>query len=85
MHRIFFRSHGYRDYKRLPHDIRESLDYIFRGMFRENPLSKTLDVKKLNMPFSGYRLRFGSYRMLFTIEKDSIQIYSIKHRKDAYK
>lgn len=85
MYRIFFKSSGYRDYKHLPRDVGTVLNKVFHGTFCENPLSKTLDIKKLNVPFAGYRLRVGCYRLLFTIEKDSIQIYSIKHRKDAYR
>lgn len=85
MFRIFFASQSYRHYKKLSRDVQETLDGIFAGPFRDNPLSKALDVKKLNTPFEGYRLRFGSYRMLFTVEKDVITVYSIQHRKDAYR
>ncbi len=33
----------------------------------------------------GYRIRIGSYRVLYTIEEKEIEIYSVTHRKDAYK
>lgn len=32
-----------------------------------------------------YRLRVGNYRVLFEIEKKIINIYRIRHRKQAYK
>lgn len=43
------------------------------------------DIKKLKTPFEGYRVRAGDYRILFTLESRSITIYSIAHRKDAYR
>ncbi len=40
---------------------------------------------KLKTPFPGYRLRVGDYRILFTVEKRDVTIYSIAHRKDVYR
>ena len=42
------------------------------------------DVKKLTNFTPEYRLRIGDYRVLFEIEDDSIIIYRIRHRKEAY-
>jgi len=42
------------------------------------------DVKKLTNFTPEYRLRVGSYRVLFEIEGNKILIYRIKHRKEAY-
>jgi len=42
------------------------------------------DVKKLTDFTPEYRLRVGAYRVLFEIENDTIIIYRIVHRKDAY-
>ncbi len=35
----------------------------------------------------GYRIRVGNYRILFEIDdsKKNVKIYSVKHRKDAYR
>ena len=42
-------------------------------------------VKALTGEYAGdYRLRAGSYRILFSVEGDTAQIYSIKHRRDVY-
>jgi len=43
------------------------------------------DIKKLTSYTHEYRLRVGSYRILFEIEDDKIIIYKIKHRKESYK
>ena len=42
------------------------------------------DVKKLTARTHEYRLRVGSLRILFTIEKDLISVYAVRDRKDAY-
>jgi mRNA interferase RelE/StbE len=43
------------------------------------------DVKKLAGQEGRYRLRVGSYRLLFTLEKDLIFLHVVKDRKDAYR
>jgi mRNA interferase RelE/StbE len=42
------------------------------------------DVKKLAGRTQEYRLRVGSFRVLFLLERDLITVYAIKDRKDAY-
>jgi mRNA-degrading endonuclease RelE of RelBE toxin-antitoxin system len=42
------------------------------------------DVTKLKTPGNRYRLRVGSYRVLFTLASDAIQVYAVKDRKEAY-
>jgi mRNA interferase RelE/StbE len=43
------------------------------------------DVKKLVNHVPEYRLRVGSWRVLFEIEKDTIVIARILDRKEAYR
>lgn len=43
------------------------------------------DVKKLGGQTGKYRLRVGSYRVLFTLENDLIFVHLVKDRKDAYR
>ena len=42
------------------------------------------DVKKLGGQEGRYRLRVGSNRVLFSLEKDTIIVHGVKDRKDAY-
>ena len=42
------------------------------------------EVKKLTAKTHGYRLRVGSLRVLFTLEKDLISVYAVRDRKQAY-
>jgi len=49
--------------------------------------SRTADVKKLKAPFTGFRLRCGDYRVFFDLKEDetTMEISSVRHRKDAYR
>ena len=47
----------------------------------ENPFSK--DIKKLKGS-NDFRLRVGDYRIIFSIEKKTIQILKVGHRKNIY-
>lgn len=85
MYRIFLVSSADRDYRKLPKPVRATIDALFEGEFRREPLSRDLDIKKLRLPFQGFRVRTGSYRILFTLVEDRIEVYSIRHRKDAYR
>lgn len=42
------------------------------------------DVKKLAARTHEYRLRIGSFRVLFMLEGDLISVYAVKDRKEAY-
>jgi mRNA-degrading endonuclease RelE of RelBE toxin-antitoxin system len=42
-------------------------------------------VKKLAGQEGKYRLRVGSFRVLFTLEKNLIFVHVVKDRKDAYR
>ena len=42
------------------------------------------DVLKLRDKGNRYRLRIGTYRVLFVLAGDMIQVYVVKDRKKAY-
>jgi mRNA interferase RelE/StbE len=42
------------------------------------------DVKKLTNHNPEYRMRSGSYRILFEVEGDKIVVYRVLHRKEVY-
>jgi mRNA interferase RelE/StbE len=43
------------------------------------------DVKRLTNFTREYRLRIGDFRVLFEIERETIIIYRIRHRREAYR
>jgi mRNA interferase RelE/StbE len=42
------------------------------------------DIAKLRDKENRYRLRIGTYRVLFVLAGDVIQVYAVKDRKEAY-
>ena len=42
------------------------------------------DVMKLKAHSNRYRLRVGSYRVLFVLAGERIEVYAVKDRKEAY-
>jgi mRNA interferase RelE/StbE len=42
------------------------------------------DVKRLTAFTPEYRLRIGDYRVLFEVVDDSVIVYRVKQRRDAY-
>ena len=44
------------------------------------------DVKHLNPPLTGFRLRCGDYRLFFKpVDKFGIEITAVAHRREAYR
>ena len=74
-----------REYKRLPTGVQERVQALLDGDFRIDPLVPQFKARKVQVPFTGYRLRLGDYRLLFDLGDDMIIVYRIRHRKDAYK
>jgi mRNA interferase RelE/StbE len=64
----------------LPEDIRHQIGY------RLHRLQQNFDgdVKKLKGSKNDYRLRVGTYRVLFEVEGKRIVVYTVGQRKDIY-
>ncbi len=83
MYRIELRRAAIKDLQDLPADyarlIAKHID-----MLEQNP--RPPDSKKLKGD-AGYSLRVGTYRLLYDIDdkEQSITIYRIKHRREAYR
>lgn len=82
---ILLTSAAQRDYKRLPRNVQQAVKELLDGDFHTNPLAPQFNARKVKVPFTGYRMRLGSYRILFELGKCTIIVYRIRHRKDAYK
>ena len=81
IYRVAFKPRAIRDLKDLPESEKR------RIMVKIEDLRGGLigDVKKLASFTPDYRLRVGDYRVLFEIEEQSVVIYRILHRKEAYR
>jgi mRNA interferase RelE/StbE len=64
----------------LPDDIRRQIGYRLHVLQQDFEG----DVKKLKGSKNEYRLRVGSYRVLFELEGKRIMVYTIGLRKDIY-
>jgi mRNA interferase RelE/StbE len=85
MARIILTPAAEREYKRLPSEVRIRVTELFDGDFRVDPFNSRFHTRKVQEPFTGYRLRLGDYRVLFEFGGGTILVYRIRHRKDAYK
>ncbi|MCB2263557.1 MAG: type II toxin-antitoxin system RelE/ParE family toxin [Candidatus Thiosymbion ectosymbiont of Robbea hypermnestra] len=82
MHQVHLKPQAVKDLRHLPQqEARRIADALER---LEEDLSG--DIKKLTNFTPEYRLRVGSYRILFEVEKQSyIVVYRILHRRKAYR
>lgn len=85
MARIILTPAAEREYKRLPKDVQQMVQKLFDGDFSTDPFAPSFNVRKVQEPFTGYRLRLRDYRVLFEFEEEIILVYRIRHRKDAYR
>ena len=79
-YRIEFGDEAIAQLRGLAKDLRRNIG------FRLDQLQNDLagDVKKLKGGENEYRLRVGSHRVLFALEKDLIFVYAVRDRKEAY-
>jgi len=79
-YRLEIKDEAREQLRALPKEHRRKIGY------RLDPMQTDLagDVKKLAARTQEYRLRVGSFRVLFMLEGDLIVVYSIKDRKQAY-
>ncbi len=56
-------------------------------ILQHNPFSEILSIKKLNFESDYYRVRIGTYRVIYEIIQRNLVIHVIKigHRKDVYR
>ncbi len=82
-YKVEIKKSAVKEIERLPKkDIKPVLEKI--GALSENP--RPHDCKKLSAQ-EKYRIRCGSYRILYSIEDDILIVYVVKvgHRKDVYR
>ena len=80
VYQIEFKPRALKDLRAI--DKGEARRVIKKIKLMENDLSG--DVKRLTNFTPEYRLRVGSYRVLFEVEGEKVVIYRVRHRKDVY-
>jgi len=80
MYKIEWKEHAIKDIEKfegtMARRVIKKVDEL-----SENPFSK--DIKRLKGS-KDFRLRVGDYRVIFSIDQDSIQILKVGHRKNVY-
>jgi len=79
-YKIIWDENAYEELNKLEFSIINRMQKKINEL-SENPYSK--DIKRLK-GMEAYRLRVGDYRILFEIEKDTILILKVGHRKNIY-
>jgi mRNA interferase RelE/StbE len=82
-YKIFFKNSVWKDFKQIPDkDLTKILAYI--ESLGDNP--RQTGCKKLSGQ-EKYRLRYGNYRILYSIQDDELTIWIVKvgHRKSVYR
>ena len=80
IYQIEFKPRALKDLRAI--DKGEARRVIEKVEALENDLAG--DIKRLTDFTPEYRLRVGSYRVLFEVEGVKVVIYRVRHRKDAY-
>ena len=79
-YQLLLKIEAERDLTRLSRDVARRIIAKIERM--RNDLAG--DVKRLVHYTPGFRLRVGDWRVLFDIEDDTITIWRVVHRSDAY-
>ena len=79
-YRIEIKEEARRQLRALPRELRRNIGPRLDAL--QNDLAG--DMKKLSAKTAEYRLRVGGFRVLFTLEKDLIVVYTVQDRKEAY-
>jgi len=80
--KIEINTKAYRDIKALQE---KDATKILAEMKDLASFPNSKNIKKLTNFKPSYRKRVGEYRVLFEVEHDTIVVYRVIHRKDAYK
>jgi mRNA interferase RelE/StbE len=79
-YRLFLSEEARDQLRALPQEIRRNIGQRIDRLQTD----LTGDVKKLSNREAKYRLRVGSFRVLFELQGDTIFIHAVKDRKEAY-
>ncbi len=82
MNKLFLTKRASKEFGKLSPLLKKQVGGVIDDLEKD---PSGCDIKKLKTPFEGYRVRSGNYRILCVIEKKEVVIYSIQHRKDAYR
>lgn len=82
---IVFTREFEKDCRSIPKQVKAQADAVL-FVLQSNPVDFGLSVKKLtNVHPPVWRVRVGSFRLLYTFDETQIVLLKFRHRKDVYK
>lgn len=81
-YKIIYSKHAYKDIKKLDSVVVKKLGKTIKR-YSQEPLKHAR--KLVSSDIGEYRWRVGSYRIIFDISNDNIQILRVGHRREIYK
>ncbi|MFC1615037.1 type II toxin-antitoxin system RelE/ParE family toxin [Patescibacteria group bacterium] len=85
MYIIHIEKRAVRDLDHIEEKDKKHILQQINNILENSPFPKGAGNPKKLKDSTAYRLRIGKYRVLYTIEKNLVLIFGIKHRKDSYK
>ena len=84
--KIVFKKSAFKEYKKLPKQYKEKTNEVLE-MLQINPLNEILNIRKIRNKNNYYRVRFGDYRIVYSLQKKLliVEIIRVGHRQDVYK
>jgi len=82
--RVLIKKATFEKIQDCPADLKKRITDALKELESSWPMTR-LDIKKLKGYEGHYRIRVGSYRVLFFYESGSAIVYDVSSRKDVYK
>lgn len=83
-YKVIFTKEAYKDVEKLDKTIKYQMYKKFL-YFKDLDDIKVVAKKLHNHEVGEYRLRVGNFRIIFDLDKHTIIVLRIMHRKDVYK
>ena len=84
--KIHYKQKFLKDLAKLPkYDKQIAEDFAFVAIHKIKSISEIKNLKKLQGHNEFYRIRFGDYRLGFSLEEDKLVLRRIAHRSDFYR
>ena len=85
MRELFVTPQFEKDVEHVPAKVKERADALL-SLLQANPLDAGLGVRKLgNVHPPAWRIRIGSFRLVYTFNQEQLILLRFRHRKDVYR
>jgi len=84
--KIDYRKNFLKELSKIPSETRLRMeDFVFEKLPKANSIFEIGIVEQMKGYRSYYKVRFGSYRIGFKMENDTVILERALHRKDIYR